>query len=85
MVVREGQTVQIYFSIMAYPQPSRFMWSRDGVEISSGNGLVLALDSFVANPTNKEHSGTYVLEVTNTAGRGYYNFTLDIQCKAYQL
>ena len=82
VVVREGQAVQISFNVVAYPQPSGFTWSRDGAEISSGNGLILALDSFTANPTNKEDRGTYVLAVTNTAGLGYYNFTLDIQCKA---
>ena len=79
--MREGQTVEINFNVRAYPPPSRFTWSRNGIEVTSGNGLFLALDSFIANPTNKEHSGTYTLEATNAAGPGYYNFTLEVQCK----
>ena len=81
MVVREGDTGIINLIVSANPQPTSYMWSRNGRTVASGDGLNLTLNSFTFNPAMREHSGMYTLEANNSAGTGEYNFTLDVQCK----
>ena len=85
IVRRKGGTLEIRFNVMANPAPTGFTWTRNGLSVSSGGGLMLALDSFVVNPIGEEHNGTYSLKVTNLAGSGYYNFSLIVQCKTIYL
>ena len=70
----------ITLTVSANPRPN-YAWSRNGEQVTSGNGLTLSLDSITFNPATREHSGTYRLIVTNSAGTGEFNFTLDVQCK----
>ena len=73
------------FNVAADPQPASFTWSKNGIPISSGNGLTLTQDSFVVNPVEEKHNGTYSLRVTNLVGAGYYNFSLIVQCKFWYI
>lgn len=69
--------------VVANPQPVSFVWTRNGLNVTSGNGLILDGTTFTVDPANRELSGTYTLSVTNSAGPGYFEIILDIQCKAY--
>ena len=81
VVLRKGESLEIRFNITAKPPPTAFTWSRDGVPLGSGNGLTLTQDSFIINPVEEKHNGTYSLNVTNLAGSSYYNVSLIVQCK----
>ena len=80
LIVREGIATTITLTVFANPHPT-YTWSRNGKQVTSGNGLTLALDSITFNPAMREHSGMYRLVATNSAGTGEFNFTLDVQCK----
>lgn len=82
LVLREEESVVVNLIISANPQPASFIWTRNGVNVTSGNGLILDGTTFIVDPANRELSGTYMLCVINSAGPGCFEIVLDIQCKA---
>lgn len=75
-------STMINLAVTSNPRPS-YEWLRNGVQVTSGNGLTLALDSITLDPAMREHSGMYRLVATNSAGMGDFNFTLDVQCELH--
>ena len=70
----------VTLTVTSNPRPS-YVWLRNGQQVTSGNGLTLALDSITFDPVVREHAGMYRLVATNSAGMDDFNFTLDVQCE----
>ena len=82
-MLRENESQTVNLIINANPQPTTSIWRRNGQTVTSGNGLILADDSFTVDPANKELAGTYTLEAINSAGPAYFEIMLDVQCKMW--
>ena len=72
----------VTLTVTSNPCPS-YIWLRNGVQMTSSNGVTLTLDSITLDPAMREHSGMYRLVATNSAGMGDFNFTLDVQCELH--
>lgn len=70
----------IQIKVIGNPQPT-YTWTRNGVALSSGNGVTVTHDSLTFNSVTRVHSGQYVYEAINTLGMSSLTFSLDVQCK----
>ena len=80
-MLRESESVVVSLIINANPEPTTFIWRRNGQPVTSGNGLALDGTSFTVDAASRELAGTYTLEAVNSVGSGFFEIILVIQRK----
>ena len=58
-----------------------FQWVHNSAKLNSSSRVLLSGYSITITGVQREDTGEYQLNVTNSAGFGVGNFTLDVLCK----
>ncbi len=86
---RDGNIpVDIATPPLAYPTPTDFQWTKDGVTIPISSRATFSYPSVLFNSLERSDSGLYSLTATNhrtdngvAIGTGQGSFTLDVLCE----
>ena len=82
--VREGEDILVSLEDVGnspFPPVVTFRWIYNGAELNSSQRISLTNYSIYITGAQTEDTGVYQLVVSNSAGFGVGNFTLDVLCK----
>ena len=82
--VREGDDISVSLeaeSNRPFSPLVTFQWIYNGAKLNSSQRILLSGYNISIMGVQREYAGVYQLNVTNSAGFGVGNFTLDVLCK----
>ena len=77
----EGSSPTIVLGLDALPRITGYVWTKDGVMITSDNKLTVDTNSLKFNMITRDYAGLYSVTVQDSVGIGTASVSLNVYCK----